>query len=466
MSMHVERFFVSGLAHASYIVASDNEAIVIDPERKVDGYLDYLANHKLSLKAILLTHPHADFVAGHAELAGRAGAPILISDQAPATFSHQDLKDGDRFNLGSLEIAVLATPGHSPDSLCLAVSEAGRPVAVFSGDTLFAGDVGRPDLRDRELPATELATRLYDSLFNKLLKLPPEAKVYPAHGAGSLCGRQISSAPFTTIAQEMATNWALQFKDQEQFVDAMVNNLPDRPAYFSRSVSINLHGAPPFSQLPEIKRLEISEFDAQRQEGATVLDLRSPALFGDAHVAGSLNIGIASPSFAVWCGFCVSPDLPILLVADYESEVQRARLELARIGFDQVIGFVQADDLGETLQITQIGARDFVELLDSGKRPTILDVRSVPEFTQDHVDGAVNIPLPRLSQRTGGFARNAPLVILCGSGYRSSIAASLLEAEGFERISNVMGGMHAVRHATRPRLVSLERAETALTWEI
>jgi hydroxyacylglutathione hydrolase len=464
--MQVERFFVSGLAHASYIVTSDSEAIVIDPERRVGGYLDYLAKNKVSLKAIFLTHPHADFVAGHAELAARTGATIFISDQAPATFTHQDLKEGDRFKVGSLEIMVSATPGHSPDSLCLCVSEDGRPVAVFSGDTLFAGDVGRPDLRDRELPATELATLLYDSLFNKLLKLPPDVKVYPAHGAGSLCGRQISSAPFTTIGQEMATNWALQLNRQEQFVDSMVNNLPDRPAYFSRSVTINLRGAPPFSDLPEIKRLEIAEFDALRQEGATVLDLRGPALFGNAHVAGSLNIGIASPSFAVWCGFFVNPELPIVLVADYESEVKRARLELSRIGFDHIIGFVPADDLGETLQITQIGARDFAELLESGKRPTVLDVRSVQEWTQDHVQGAVNIPLPRLSQRSAGFAHNAPLIILCGSGYRSSIAASLLEAEGFERLSNVMGGMHAVRHATRPRLASLERAETALTWEI
>jgi glyoxylase-like metal-dependent hydrolase (beta-lactamase superfamily II)/rhodanese-related sulfurtransferase len=464
--MYVERFFVTGLAHASYIVTSDSEAIVIDPERRVDGYLDYLAKNKLSLKAIFLTHPHADFVAGHAELAARTGAPIFISDKAPATFTHQDLKEGDRFKVGSLEITVLDTPGHSPDSVCLCVYEAGRPVAVFSGDTLFAGDVGRPDLRDRELPATELATRLYDSLFSKLLKLPTDVKVYPAHGAGSLCGRQISSAPFTTIGQEMATNWALQLNNQEQFVDAMVNNLPDRPPYFSRSVMINLGGASPFSELPEIKRLEISEFDALRNEGATVLDLRAPALFGDAHVAGSLNIGIASPSFAVWCGFFVSPHLPILLVAEYESEVRNARLELSRIGFDQIMGFVSAEDLGETLQITQIGARDFAELLESGKRPTVLDVRSVPEWTQDHLEGVMNIPLPRLSQRSGSFAHNAPLIILCGSGYRSSIAASLLEAEGFERLSNVMGGMHAVRHATRPRLGSLERAETALTWEI
>jgi hydroxyacylglutathione hydrolase len=463
--MHVERFFVFGLAHASYIVASEGESIVIDPERSVDGYVGYLAKNNLSLKGIFLTHPHADFVAGHAELAARTSAPIFLSEKAPATFAHHDLKEDDRFNIGSLEIVVLATPGHSPDSICLCVFENSQPVALFSGDTLFAGDVGRPDLRDRELPATELASQLYDSL-QKLMKLPAEVKVYPGHGAGSLCGRQISSAPFTTIGQEKTTNWALQLTDPQKFVEAMVNNLPDRPPYFSRSVTINLQGAPPFSQLPEIMRLGLSEFEALHREGATVLDLRAPALFGDSHVAGSLNIGIASPSFSVWCGFFVSPDLPILLVADYESEVKRAQLELARIGFDQVIGFIPADDLGETLQITQIGARDFLERLDSGQRPTVLDVRTAQEWTQDHVEGSVNIPLPRLSRQTGGFAHKAPLTILCGSGYRSSIAASILEADGFAHLTNVMGGMHAVRHATRPRLVSIERAETALTWEI
>src|SRR3984957_6352061 len=377
--MHIERFFVPGLAHASYLVASGNEAVVIDPERVVGGYLAYLARNNLKLTGIFLTHPHADFVAGHAELSDRSGASIFVSEKAPATFVHRDLKEGDRLAVGIVELEVIETPGHSPDSICLSVLESGVPVALFSGDTLFAGDVGRPDLRDGEVGSQELAAMLHDSLFDKLLKLPSEVKVYPAHGAGSLCGRQISSAPFTTIGQEKATNWALQLSDPQKFVEAMVNNLPDRPAYFSRSVIINLQGAPPFSQLPEIKRLDIAEFEAVHRDGATVLDLRAPALFGDAHVAGSLNIGIASPSFSVWCGFFVNPDLPIVLVADHESEVKRAQLELARIGFDQIVGFISADDLSETMQITQIGARDFLELVKSGQRPTVLDVRTAPE---------------------------------------------------------------------------------------
>jgi len=464
--MHIERFFVPGLAHASYLIASDDEAAVIDPERNVGNYLDYLARNGLKLNAIILTHPHADFVAGHAELAARSGAPIYLSEKAPATFVHHDLKEGDRLALGAVELEVIDTPGHSPDSICLCVLESGLPVALFSGDTLFAGDVGRPDLRDGEIGSHELAAMLYHSLFEKLLKLPPELKVYPAHGAGSLCGRQISSAPFTTIGQEAATNWALQFTDRTRFVDAMVANLPDRPPYFNRSVMINLRGAPFLADRPAVAHLKPAEWNALQQQGATILDVRPAALFGDAHAAGSVNIGVASPAFSVWCGFFVDPDRAIALVVEYETEAKQAQLELTRIGFDQVAGFFAADDLDETLQITQMGARDFLASLESPQRPLILDVRAAQEWTHDHLAGAVHLPLPQLLRRIGGIPRNAPLTVVCASGYRSSIAASLLESRGFERLVNVMGGMYAVRHAKRPRLPVMELAESAITWDI
>src|SRR5580692_7944271 len=215
-----------------------------------------------------------------------------------------------------MQIEVNEKPGHSPDSICLSVLESGQPVALFAGDTLFAGDVGRPDLRDGEMGSHELAAMLHHSLFDKLLKLPPGLKVYPAHGAGSLCGRQISSAPFTTIGQEAATNWALQLTDRGQFVEAMVANLPDRPPYFNRSVTINLRGAPFLSNRPALAHLGPAEFKVLKQQGVTILDVRPAALFGDAHAAGSLNIGVASPSFSGWCGFFVIPDLPIALVVE------------------------------------------------------------------------------------------------------------------------------------------------------
>jgi hydroxyacylglutathione hydrolase len=326
--------------------------------------------------------------------------------------------------------------------------------------------VGRPDLRDGEIGSHELAAMLHHSLFEKLMKLPPELKVYPAHGAGSLCGRQISSAPFTTIGQEAATNWALQFTDRTRFIDAMVANLPDRPPYFNRSVMINLRGAPFLADRPPVAHLGSAEFKALQQQAATILDVRPAALFGDAHAAGSVNIGVASPAFSVWCGFFIDPDRTIALVVEYETEAQQAQLELTRIGFDQVAGFISADDLDETLQITQMGARDFLASLESPQRPLILDVRAAQEWNHDHLEGAVHLPLPQLLRRIGGIPRNASLTVVCASGYRSSIAASLLESRGFERLVNVMGGMYAVRHAKRPRLPIMELAESAITWEI
>jgi hydroxyacylglutathione hydrolase len=444
--MHIERCFVPGLAHTSYVVVSENEAAVVDPERNVDGYLAYLAGNGLELRYIFLTHPHADFVAGHAELSNRSGAPILISETAPATFPHGDLKDGDRITVGNVQVEVMATPGHSPDSICLCLFESGVPVALFSGDTLFAGDVGRPDLRDQDVGARETAAMLYDSLFNKLLRLPQELRVYPGHGAGSLCGRQISSAPVTTIGREAETNWALQLKDRTCFVEAMVANLPERPLYFARSVAINLRGAPAFSDLPAVADLQRGEFNEWKQKGATILDVRPGALFGDGHIEGSLNIGIANPSFAVWAGFFVNLDLPIALVVEYETDAQQAQLELARIGFDEVVGFVTASHLQETQKITQTRAQEFLASLEKPQRPVNLDVRSASEWDHDHLEDSINIPLPQLLRRIGELSREAHLTVLCGEGYRSSIAVSLLKAEGFERLSNVAGGMQAVRH--------------------
>jgi len=446
--MHIERCFVPGLAHASYMIVSDCEAVVLDPERNVDGYLAYLAANNLELRYIVLTHPHADFVAGHAELSARSGAPILLSELAPATFPHGDLKDGDRITAGNVEIEVIATPGHSPDSICLCLFESGDPMALFSGDTLFAGDVGRTDLRDLEVAASKLAAMLYDSLFHKVLRLPQELKVYPAHGAGALCGRQICSAPFTTIGQEAESNWALQLNDRACFIEAMVANLPERPPYSERLVAINLRGGTFLSDLPSVPRLRLSEFDALKQKGATILDVRPGALFGNRHAEGSLNVGIANPSFAVWSGFLVNPDLPIALVVDYETDAHQAQLELARIGFDQVVGFVTADDLDETQQITQIEAHDFLASLERPRRPVILDVRSPSEWSGDGLEDSINIPLPQLIRRIGELSREAHLIVLCEGGYRSSIAVSLLRAEGFEQLSNLAGGIQAVREVS------------------
>ncbi|HYV29415.1 MAG TPA: MBL fold metallo-hydrolase, partial [Candidatus Eisenbacteria bacterium] len=290
--MFEKRFYVEGLAHASYLIGAGGEAAVIDPRRDVDEYLETAQREKLKIVAILETHPHADFVSGHVELAQRTGAKIYVSHLAPAKYERVPARDNDVIRVGPLEIVVLETPGHSPDSLSFLVREGGKPVSLFSGDTLFAGDVGRPDLRDAEEKPTRLAAALYDSLFRKLLALPDEVKVFPAHGAGSLCGRKISSAPFTTIGQERMFNWALQIKDREEFIRRMLENLPDRPAYFSYNVQINLAGAPALDSLPALRELSEAELASESLRGAVILDTRSAPFFGAGHFPNSLNIGL------------------------------------------------------------------------------------------------------------------------------------------------------------------------------
>lgn len=444
-----QRFYVEGLAHASYLIGSEREAVVIDPKRDVDDYLQAAQAHGLKIVTILETHPHADFASGHLKLAQRTGAPIDVSHLTPATSEHRSLHDGDIVRVGGLEIVAIETPGHSPDSLSCAVREHGRIVSVFSGDTLFVGDVGRPDLRDAEAEPAKLAAALHHSLFEKLLSLPDETKVLPTHGAGSLCGRNISSAPSSTIGQERRSNWALQLRSHEEFVQKMLANLPEQPGYFSHNVAANLQGNSPLSDAPEPAHWSEKELATHAAKGGGIIDTRAPGVFGESHFLGSLNIGIDGALFATWIGFFIPFDRPLALVVGDPADAARARQELARIGYDQIAGFVDADALTETTQISQLSVNDLQESLRLGAAPRILDVRNLSEWDDFHIDGSIHIPLPRLQRRLGELPKEEPLAIICGGGYRSSIAASLLQAHGFHHPQNVMGGMSAYRKTTR-----------------
>ncbi len=448
--MFEKRFFVEGLAHASYLIGDGGEAAVVDPKRDVDDYIETAEREKLKIVAILETHPHADFVSGHLELAQRTGAAICVSHRAPATYPHTAARHGQVLRVGALQIKCLETPGHSPDSMSFLVEGAGGPLSVFTGDTLFVGDVGRPDLRDAEEKPTRLAGALYDSLFAKLLALPDDARVFPAHGCGSLCGRKISSAPFTTIGQERLFNWALQIKDREQFIRAMVSNLPDRPAYFSHDVQVNLAGAPPFSALPDISPLTEEALQAAAARGAVVIDTRSAPFYGAGYFPGSLSIGLSSNLFSTWAGFFVPFGKPMALVVGSADSAPRARLELARIGYDNIIGCIEADLLTHTRQLSQLGVDELHVAHRRGEAPRVLDVRTAGEFESQHIEGALHIPLPSLLRRLGELARDDPLAVICGSGYRSSIAGSLLRNAGFSRVQNVMGGMGAYLETEPP----------------
>ena len=373
--LFLKRYFVEGLAHASYLIGADGEAAVIDPKRDVDDYLADAERAGLKITAILNSHPHADFVSGFPELAARTGAKIYTSHRAPATYERVSARDGQRIRVGSLEIELLETPGHSPDSLSFLVREGEKPTAIFTGDLLFVNDVGRPDLRDADADPTELASQLYDSLFNKVLALPGDVKIYPAHGAGSLCGRALGSAPFTTVEQELRLNWAAQLRDRAEFVKQMTANLPDRPAYFAYDVGVNLRGATPLSQLPPLRALTEDELEEAAREGATVIDTRSAPFFGAGHFPGSLNIGLGSALFSTWTGFLVPGGNAIALVVGSADAASKARLELSRIGFDNVLGYVEADTLKETQQLSQLSVCDLKSALKRGDAPQVLDVR-------------------------------------------------------------------------------------------
>jgi hydroxyacylglutathione hydrolase len=441
--MILKRYFVEGLAHASYLVGSKGEAAVVDPKRDVEDYLADAAAQGLRITAILNSHPHADFASGFIELAQRSGATIYTSHLAPVIYQHRPAKNGDRITVGDLEIEMLETPGHSPDSLSFLVRKDGKPEVVFTGDLLFVNDVGRPDLRDADADPVVLADQLYDSLFNKVLSLPGAVKVYPAHGAGSLCGRALGSAPFTTVAQEQQNNWAAQIKDRKEFVKQMTANLPARPAYFSYDVGINVQGASPYSELPELKQLTVEKVKAAASAGAYVIDTRTGPFFGAGHFPGSLNIGLGSAMFSTWTGFFVPGGKPIVLVVGAAANAAKARLELARIGFDNVVGYVEAEALHETRQLSQLSVCDLKAALKRGDAPIVLDVRTDGEWAAGHIEEASHIPLPNLLKRMEECPKDEPLAVICGSGYRSTIAASLLMRAGFTRLQNVMGGMGA-----------------------
>lgn len=448
--MFLKRYFVEGLAHASYLVGADGAAAVVDPKRDVDDYLADAERAGLKIIAVLNTHPHADFASGFRELAARTGAKVYTSHASPATYERVPARDGQRIRIGSLEIEILETPGHSPDSLSFLVREGGQPVLVFTGDLLFVNDVGRPDLRDADSDPRQLAEKLYDSLFNKIFSLPDEVKVYPAHGAGSLCGRALGSDPFTTVGQQKLFNWAAQIKDRDQFVQQMLTNLPDRPAYFGFTVGVNLRGAPPFSELPPLRASTEAELKQAAASGAVIIDTRSAPLFGAGHFPNSLNIGSGSAMFSTWAGFFVPGDSQIVLVVNDAASATKARLELARIGFDHVLGFIEADTLDETRQLSQLSAEDLKTSLMRGDAPFVLDVRTAGEWQGGHIETAKHLPLPALPKRIAEVPHGRPVAIICGSGYRSGIATSLLQRAGYTGLANVMGGMGAYQESQCP----------------
>src|ERR1051326_994571 len=334
--MYFEQFFLGCLAHASYMLGSKGEAIVVDPQRDVDLYLKAAEENGLRIRHVFETHLHADFVSGHRELAERTGATIYIGAQAGARFPHVDLHDGYELTVGKIRLRVLETPGHTPESICFVVydeEKSSEPWAVLTGDTLFLGDVGRPDL-SKTHTAQQLAGMMYDSLHEKVLKLPDHVLVYPAHGAGSLCGRNMRAERSSTIGTERLTNYALQIKSRDEFIRQLTENLPSRPEYFLQDAEINRAGASALSELHDLPPITVAELSKLMQQGVFVLDVRPNADFAAAHVPGSVNIAL-SGQFASWAGAIMGLSAHPVLVADTPEQYAEARLRLARVGIDR-----------------------------------------------------------------------------------------------------------------------------------
>lgn len=447
--MYFEQFYLGCLAHASYLLGSEGEAIVVDPQRDVEIYLEAAQKQGLAIRHIFETHLHADFVSGHKELAARTGANISLSRAAGATFPHVGVDEGYTLRAGKLRIEVLATPGHTPESISLVVTDednAQRSWAVLTGDTLFIGDVGRPDLSPTHTPQ-QLAGLLYDSLQTKLLTLPDSVLVYPAHGAGSLCGRNMRAERFSTIGTERLTNYALQIKDRDEFVRQMTSNLPARPDYFLEDAAINRHGAPALTELPESKPIAAQELKTMLEWGATALDVRLGEEFIAAHVPGSVSIPL-SGQFASWAGAVLGLASRPVLIAATPEQLSEARLRLARIGIEDVAGYLEDGVEGwrkvglPLAHVTQITPQDLASRLNIGGMG-VLDVRREAEFQAGHIDGADWHPLDRFKAALPEISKDAPVAVHCKSGYRSLIAISLLKRAGCNNVVDVAGGFDA-----------------------
>jgi hydroxyacylglutathione hydrolase len=447
--MQFEQFYLGCLAHASYMLASDGEAVVVDPQRDVELYLKAAAAQGVVIRHIFETHLHADFVSGHKELAARTGAKIYMGSQAGATFPHIAVSDGFELKFGDASIRVLQTPGHTPESICLLVTDNEKgdaPWAVLTGDTLFIGDVGRPDLSPSHTPV-ELAGMLYDSLHNKLMKLDDRVLVYPAHGAGSLCGKNMRAERSSTIGTERLTNYALQLKSREEFIAQLTTNLPARPEYFSRDAEINRTGAPALSELPRLRAIQPAELKALLNDGEIALDVRPGDEFAAGHVPGSINIALWG-QFASWAGTVLGLAAHPVLIAATAEQVEEARLRLARVGIEALSGFLEGGVEGwkqaglPVASIPQMSVQECEKRMHAGGLQ-VLDVRRSGEWGAGHIEGATWWPLDNFKVSPPEMDRSAPVAVHCKSGYRSMIACSLLHRAGFSDVINVIGGFDA-----------------------
>jgi hydroxyacylglutathione hydrolase len=460
--MVFERFDVAGLSHYSYIVGCGGAVAVIDPKRDIDTYLEYAERTGLRIAYVLETHIHADYASGARALAEATGAELCLSayDEGETfsyAFPHRELHDGDELTLGKIKLRTLHTPGHTPEHISFLLSEPEHgeyPTALFSGDFLFIGSVGRPDLLG-EAEKHELAKKLYRSVQN-LADLPDGLMIFPGHGAGSLCGSGMAQRDQSTLGYERASNPFLKPQTEQTFIDTVLSTVPEFPDYYRKMKKLNAAGAPAFSQLPGGEQLKVKEFEARLQDtNAIVLDLRRPEAFGGAHIPGSINIG-AGQNLSMWAAWVLSYDQPILLVGDANTDLDAARRSLVRVGLDSVVGSLRGgiatwlESGREQAHVPQVSVRELQTVVANPGAITVLDVRSPGEWKSGHIAGAIHISGGDLPKHLEDVPTDKPLYVICGSGYRSSVAASVLAHHGRVQIANVNSGMSAWKSQSLP----------------
>ena len=451
--MILEQFFVPGIAHSSYLLGRGDACAIIDPERHIQVYLDRAGELGMRITHILETHLHADFVSGHMDLAAATGAPIHIAESAGCRFEHVPVHEGDTLALNDLEIDVIETPGHTPEHVCYVVRDTARgddPVAVFTGDVLFVGDVGRPDLFPGQ--AETLASLLFDSL-GKLLALPDFCEVYPAHGAGSLCGRAMGDKRTSTIGYERRYNQALQIKDRGAFVHSLTHDMPAAPDHFQRCSDINRQGPARVDELAPLQPTAPREVVYwSLGEARLLLDVRDYAAFAGLYIHGAWHNDLRG-NFATFAGWMLPPYSDIMLISADEAEAREAARQMQRVGLDRVVGYLEG---GMSAWVQQGLPIEGIQLLSverlnaclrGDETLVLLDVRSDAEYEAGHIEGTLHIPLPELRTRYTELPRDLPIVTLCSTGIRSSFAVSLLQAHGFERVMSLAGGMAAFQAA-------------------
>jgi glyoxylase-like metal-dependent hydrolase (beta-lactamase superfamily II)/rhodanese-related sulfurtransferase len=454
--MLVQQLYTNCLAQAAYYIESDGEAAIIDPLRDYDAYIEMANSNGAKIKYVFETHFHADFVSGHIDLAKQTGASIVYGPTTQTTYPVHVAKDGEELKVGKLTIKVLHTPGHTPESSSfLLLDENGKEYCVFTGDTLFVGDVGRPDLLDGVMTKEELAGMMYDSLRNKLMTLPDAVTVYPAHGAGSACGKNIGKETFSTIGEQKANNYALQPMTKEQFIEAVTTGITPAPAYFFKDAKLNKQGYAPIDAVltKGLSALGLDAFESKMKEGATIIDTRIPDVFELGFVPNALNFGL-NGQYAIWAATLLDISQPVLIIA--ESGKEKESIErLARVGFDNILGYLEGGfetwkNAGKRWDmIVSVDEEEF-ELDAKHTDINILDVRKPGEFSDGHLTKATHLSLDKITTEYANFDKEAEYLVHCAGGYRSMIAASYLKSKGFQRVKNVLGGWGKIKTMDLP----------------